>query len=218
MVRNIGVKTVAQMPIQTAAEYSTATMRAETYGAPLISSHQAQNALCLYEAMLHQRDDCAALNERWGDVGSYEMRDAAILLAPLCDALWHKLDGEGAGNQCDGLAWDFEFLPKLLDFVDWKGCKLVPEAEGAMRTWLEAKQARNAAAAKWSMWQFSARSAAGRLWGYPDLVNDDPDALRAAYDAGDDAEGYILALGRELGLSEPDPLTQQTLNRQYPRR
>jgi hypothetical protein len=65
-------------------------------------------------------------------------------------------------------------------------------------------------------WKANAKRAAGRLWGYPELIDDDPEAARAAFDAGEDYARYVLELGEELDLIVPDPFTVETLKRLYP--
>lgn len=90
--------------------------------------------LALYEAVLDAEvrhyDRCkqagaagkAAPEEpdhlKWrGDYGSFEMRAAMIRLAYEVEEVW-KAMGEAAQ---DGYTFDFEFIPDLLDHVDWTG-------------------------------------------------------------------------------------------------
>lgn len=176
----------------------------------------AQNALCLYEAMLDGRNTCPALADRWETFGSYDMRDAALILAFPADELWHAIDNAGAGNQCDGIAWDFEFLPELVTVIDWAGLTIPDAARDHMRAWVERQQASNAEAARWSQWRFKACNAGGRIWGFLDLVDEDPDAAKRAYADGADPVEYIRELGASLDLTEPDPYTARELARRHP--
>jgi hypothetical protein len=79
-------------------------------------------ALCVWEEMLeaHDRGDCATMDNVWDNLGSWEMRQGAIDVAPQFDALWDKLNGDEAA--LDGMAFDWEFIPFLLPYVSWVGC------------------------------------------------------------------------------------------------
>lgn len=189
-------------------------------------------ALCVWEAMLDARAQychgdagkpserpawAAAMGEAWQFNGSFGMRSVARHAALAIEDVWAAL-GDGL---TDGIAFDFEYCPVMLAQIDWQGIgtdqrgRLLLGAEAAARAFCEAEQERFAAEAARDDWRRKARRAAGRLWGYPELIDDDPDGADRARQAGEDPAAYVQALGDELGLSVPDPMTLQSLADQY---
>lgn len=78
-------------------------------------------ALCLWEAMLDQRENIATLDRVWDQMGTWEMRQQAINLAPQFDDLWDKLNESLEAQKLDGMSFDWEFVPLLLPYVCWAG-------------------------------------------------------------------------------------------------
>ncbi|MES2295367.1 MAG: hypothetical protein V4527_18875 [Pseudomonadota bacterium] len=76
-------------------------------------------ALCIWEAMLDQRDKIPALAEAFDRHGSYSMRDTAIELAADVEDIWARLNTDDA--LLDGVSFDWEYIPALMPLVDWPG-------------------------------------------------------------------------------------------------
>lgn len=70
---------------------------------------------------------------------------------------------------------------------------------------------------KWREWERKARSAAGRIWGYAELIDDDPEGAARAFNEGVAPEEYIREIGTDLDLITPDPYTAADLARLYPK-
>lgn len=83
-----------------------------------MNAETVMTALCIWEAMLEHREEVATLDNVWEAEGVYAMRQKAINLAAAVDALWWKLDGDD--HRLDGVTFDWEFIPALLHYVDWR--------------------------------------------------------------------------------------------------
>jgi hypothetical protein len=68
--------------------------------------------------MMEHREEHATLDNLWDMEGTYAMRQKAIDLAPDVDALWDHLNGDQ--YLLDGVTFDWEFIPALLGFVNWR--------------------------------------------------------------------------------------------------
>lgn len=77
-------------------------------------------ALCIWEAVSVAKP-VTSLHKaaRWilDDEGAYSARDICTEIAPLVDAVWSDEDGEDSA--CDGITFDWEFIPMML--VYWHG-------------------------------------------------------------------------------------------------
>jgi hypothetical protein len=51
----------------------------------------------------------------------------------------------------------------------------------------------------------AARKEAKRRWGYPDMVDEDPEVFKKAFEAGEDIEELVQNFGEELDLMDPGP-------------
>lgn len=74
-------------------------------------------ALCLWEAMLEDRDKLAQLNAEWDRWGTVEMRHCAIELAPSVCAVWDCMTVEER-EAC--IPYDWEFVPLFLRCLIWE--------------------------------------------------------------------------------------------------
>lgn len=99
-------------------------------------------ALCCWEAMLeryqHKPTNPDPMSELWDNVGAYEMRRHAMLIAPWIDATHTHLEaalGEDALAELNMHSYDWEFCPLMLNFVVWGsfGIDLPPAEEVAAR-------------------------------------------------------------------------------------
>ena len=83
---------------------------------------QAETALCIWEELdwrtnLTNPKRCAELIRWREEYGSYALRHAALSLAGDIEALYDALPAE----DWDGLAFDWEIVPAVLDWVIWTG-------------------------------------------------------------------------------------------------
>lgn len=51
-------------------------------------------------------------------------------------------------------------------------------------------------------WQKKAEEASDHFWSYPELIYDDPDSAKRAWEAGEDPAAYVKQLGIDLDLHE----------------
>lgn len=198
-----------------------------------------ETALCVWEAMLDIRDRftdgngatadapsyVADMEAAWSGNGAFGMRCVARYLALELEEIWSGVPEDTR----DGITFDWEFVPMMLEFVDWSGIgsdqrgHFLPDAAAQALAYCEAEQDRfgamsakaDADRAAFADWLAKARRACGRIWGYPDLVNDEPTRWRDAFDRGDNPEEFARSEGEDLELSEPDPITAQSLAELY---
>ena len=86
------------------------------------STLQAETALCIWEELdwrtnLTNPKRCAELIRWRENHGTYALRHAALGLAGDIEALYDALPAE----DWDGLAFDWEIVPTVLDWVVWTG-------------------------------------------------------------------------------------------------
>lgn len=202
---------------------------------------QVEAALCVWEWMTdrHRMADASTgpvkdLLDLWYGVGAGQMRNLAARVAPAVETLYQELCAEIGEDDLRDVycAYDWDFVPAVCERMDWAGqmtsaCytaggllalpeTLKPDLVKEFGE-LKAKQdADRAEREKLEAYKAECRTAAGRLWGYPGLVDDDPETIRRAFENGDDPAELIEQLGDELDLDRPDPITAQERAEQYP--
>ena len=88
-----------------------------------LDPYAAETALCVWEEMLNRQrvkgtDDLLdgdVLRQAFADYGTASMRLFAVSVAGLVDRAWATLTAE----EQDRVAFDWEFVPDLLQMVDW---------------------------------------------------------------------------------------------------
>ena len=207
-------------------------------GSPVttFTAAQVEAALCIWEWMQDRNgmvDSAFDMLELWGGVGTSQMRDLAARCSPAVEALYRELCTEIGEDELRDVypAYDWDFLPTVCEKLDWSGdmtaaCyrsglialpDTVKPALLAEYAELKAKQdAAKAEREKLQEYKRRCRLAAGRAWGYPGLVDDDPETIRQAFERGDDPAELIEVLGVELDLTRPDPMTAEQLAEEYP--
>jgi hypothetical protein len=99
-------------------------MAGDTHMIRVYTHGEIIDTLCVWEAMLdvralrHEPAYTDQLNELWDDAGVYEMRSIAIAISDRITGAWMDLEGTPA-DPCGELAYDFEFVPIMLAFIDW---------------------------------------------------------------------------------------------------
>lgn len=88
---------------------------------------QIETALCIWEALdrrtlIEHTDQHPALHRWREDYGSYALRHAAIGLTDYVEAIYQAASPE----DWDGLAFDWEIVPAILDWVSWRSPEPVP--------------------------------------------------------------------------------------------
>lgn len=192
---------------------------------------QLETAMCLYEEMASVRADKtrALLTHRvdrvWENNGSFGMKYIASSLAFAVENVWAALDG--GEDLTDGISFDCEFIPQILDFVEWEkidhnqSATLLPDTLAAMTKWRDETQARWAEAAfkqrypDIEAYKAALEKAAGRRWGYPELINDCERFIPGSYEERVTPEAFVEDAGQEADLNDPDPITMQDLARIY---
>lgn len=212
------------------------------------SAVQVEAALCIWEWMLESRQwemkDAAAIGaapwqpalvQLWENVGTSQMRDLAARVAPAVEALYGELCAEVGEDELRQVycAYDWEFIPAVCMLLDWSddmvaasyrnGLIALPDTvkPALLAEYAELKAKDDAARAereKLAAYTAECRNAAGRIWGYPGFVDDDPETIRRAFERGDDPAELVEVLGSEFDLARPDPITAQSLAEQYPAR
>lgn len=188
--------------------------------APLHNALQVEAALCIWEELLarHNQADgepwAAPMNALWEAVGTGQMRNLVARVAPAVEAFYTELFAKhGDALRLHAFpSYDWDFIPAVCAGLDWSGdmttACYMPHAIALPDTM--------AAHIDFAIWREAATRAAGRIWGYPGLVDDDPETTRRGFDSGDDPAAFIKSLGEELDLAEPDPMTAADLAKQYP--
>lgn len=155
------------------------------------------------------------------NIGAYELRDLATRIAVEIERQWIGLEEI---HWDSGLAFDWEVVPALLSEIDWlsadpaaipdgKVREVVEREIAALDKRMEEQRQRSTAQAAYTQ---RCRNAAGRLWGYEDLVNDAGAEVLNGFQQGTDPLELMQAIGEELDLSTPDPMTAESLKAQYP--
>ena len=144
------------------------------------------------------------LIDYWTDVGTVEMR---LTETPkIADWLLAVFD---AGKTLDEDYWDmwsydWEVVPGICREIDWAKARIASEPLLPTEPPLEiAKRvhAKMIVAMGWNTWHGSAVFEGRKQWCYHDFVDDNPEAARAAFEAGEPAEDYIKREGERLGLT-----------------
>lgn len=203
-----------------ARAFCDTALRGPAPAADAYTALEVEAALCVWEEMLdraRQRDGqpwAAPMIALWDDVGVYQMRAVARALGRALEPVWHTVPEA----ERDGYSYDWGFIPDALATIDWQAVRkwcFAPDSD-AFPLDAAAVLAAVRKVRAFASWWDRASNAAGRLWGYSELLRDDPDGARRAFDKGDDPAAYIEAIGRELELSEPDPFTLADLARRFP--
>lgn len=83
------------------------------------SNEQVEAALCIWEELdrrtRNEPEEYTALTDWRDDHGTSALRCVAIELVDHVEAIYHSLPAE----EWDGLAYDWEIVPAILDFVHW---------------------------------------------------------------------------------------------------
>lgn len=76
---------------------------------------QCETAQIVWEVMLDTRKPGTLMDAAWNDTGTYAMRGAARSIALQIEHEWQQV----SEDQRDGLAFDWEVVPAVLDITEW---------------------------------------------------------------------------------------------------
>ena len=82
----------------------------------LYNQQEAEAMLCLWEAMLEERDNCPALQIEFDTHGTVFMRFEAMHLAQRYLKVWEQF----TPDERDGITYDWEFWPAVVNTHDWE--------------------------------------------------------------------------------------------------
>lgn len=171
---------------------------------------EIEAAMCLWEAF-----DAMTLNTAPSGIfttfrenyGSAESRSQmAHLIEPM---LMVRAAFDADDWHMSGLdSYDWDFVPWFL-----KNCVNASEGYGnpfftLKPDWREICK-KQIASGKRRKWLETARSYSRDYWGYAELLDDLPEDFESEMEAGKTPFQAVLDLGRETGLSEPDPLRER---------
>lgn len=83
-----------------------------------------ETALCLWEHLLDREESDRALNQLWKEIGTVEMRQLAISLAPFCCEVFALIPDSLTYDK----TYDWDILPAILDTVDFVARPVTPPA------------------------------------------------------------------------------------------
>ncbi len=173
---------------------------------PKFTDLQMEAALCAWEYMLEQRDS-AALAPFFEGHGTAGMRLVAIGAGEAALAVYDHMEALGLEFT---EAYDYTFVPGVLDRLDWT--KLVNHRLYAgepyspeLATILDQIRAENPTAFynddPKEAWLRRATAEAQRLWAYPGLITENPELADKAFDRAENPEAFAKAQGEYLDLT-----------------
>lgn len=176
-----------------------ATDSARRFGA--FTYLEMEAALCVWECINDWTVNADKQDEGWTalrqSVGSVEMRHASIPLGVWCLAVF-DLCTKDDRDFFDGIAYDWEVIPMILDHCrDAEGAPVIEQAHFPATQIVAPKvMARH----RQNEWMREARGQAEVQWAYADLITDHPEAVQAAIEAGEDPAKFVRELGEDLSL------------------
>lgn len=176
---------------------------------PKFTDLEMEAALCAWEHLIEQRET-PTFKPMFDALGSSGMRLAAIHAGAIALAVYEHME---ARNISFSLAYDFSFVPAVLDRLDWTkliehrlyaGQPYEPDHKAIFDQIREAMPTDFHEEDPAEEWTRRSRAAAQRLWSYPDLISDHPDAADRARADGESPEAFAKALGEDLDLIPAD--------------
>lgn len=173
---------------------------------PSYSAMELEASLCAWEHMNERRDD-ALYGPYFENMGSAAMRACAPQAGRIADAVYRKVEEEGYAFEG---AFDFEFVPAVLDCLDWQALVEDNQFNGApyrpkiFTLMLEVMRANPAAFTRLDRkaeWMTKAKAECVKQWQYPDLLSDHQESTDAAYEAGQDPATFVRLLGEKYDLT-----------------
>lgn len=146
--------------------------------------------------------------------GAAGRRSQAWRLAPLIESVWSIMKEDDRDGM---ICWDFEFVPEFmlycLNFTKEEDVQPVVEGAEKLRDLYYAARERRkafkstlpASSRQRDMFIAECREAADEQWKYADLISDHPDKVQAAFEANEDPEEFVKALGEDLELIDFGP-------------
>lgn len=158
-------------------------------------------SLCVWEWMndrYNQRESvepwAVALCALWEDVGSNAMRDIARRLGPAVNRFWGSLT---ENERTTLIPYDFGFIPMVCERLDWAiEMKFATHTSGLLQIPDTAK-----VEIRFRAWENVAAELAYEGFVYREVVEDDPDAARRAFDQGESPEDFVARVGQKFDLT-----------------
>lgn len=178
---------------------------------------QVEGALCAWEWML-ENDEKDPLKSLFENMGSAAMRMASIQAGDICDRVYKHMEA----NEYEFIgAYDWEFVPDVLDRIDWQklikdnqydGPPYDPDIHAIFTAMVAADKALRAPdkrmfsknetlLAPLDRWLERARIEAKKQWAYAELIADHIDRATKAHEAQQDPAEFVKWLGEKYDLT-----------------
>lgn len=175
---------------------------------PKFTDLDMEAALCAWECLCENREN-PTYAPLFDAHGTGAMRHAAIYAGAVAQAVYGLMEAQRIS--CTG-AYDWTFVPAVLDRLDWPkliehrlyaGKSYEPDTKSILDQILEAMPAEFHKETP-EEWTSSAEAEAQRLWSYPALISDHPEAAQHAQANHECPKAFAKALGEDLDLIPAD--------------
>ena len=166
---------------------------------------EVEAALCVWECIndwtlgvggATTRGDWEALRK---NTGSAELRHWSIDLGQWALQVY-DICTKHDRDFFDGIAYDWEVIPMILDFVNVDGAQTTSGVELPAPHAVASMVARRHLSAEYSI---ACRHEAGRQWSYSDLVTDHEERTEQAFTLGEEPRDFVKWLGEKFDLTSP---------------
>lgn len=173
--------------------------------APKFTDLEMEAALCSWEHLIEQRES-KTYAPLFDQNGTAAMRTGAIYAGAIALGVYDHMEAQGYAFV---EAYDFEFIPAVMDRLDWQkliahrlysGVTYAPSPASILDQLLEAMPNAFEKSPSAEQWMQRAEAEADRLWSYAALISDHREVAERARKDGDTPEDFAKALGEELDL------------------
>lgn len=163
-------------------------------------------ALCAWEHMIDQSDN-PLYAPFFEALGYSAMRACSIQAGLIVDAVYQQMQTEDYEFDAP---FDWEFVPAVLTRLDWKaltednqfsGAPYRPDIEALLDAMIEAAPDFFAKTDPDAVWMATARRECIKQWRYQELLDDHPERVTAAREAGASPADVVRDLGEKYGLT-----------------